>query len=40
VVNVSRLLTLDRNFLTERIASLPPQVIAEVEVGVRPALSL
>lgn len=40
VVNVSQLLTLDRNFLVERVAGLPPRLIAEIEVGVRLVLSL
>ena len=40
VVNVSQLVTLDRSFLTGRVSLLPPGVLAEVEAGVRLALSL
>lgn len=40
VVNVSRILTLDRSFLVKRIRSLAGQTLARVEAGVRLALSL
>ena len=40
VVNVSQLLTLDRSFLTERIAKLKPAKMARVDEGVRLVLSV
>ena len=40
VLKVSQLLTLDRRFLRQRIAMLPPHVMKEVESGLRLALSL
>jgi len=40
VVNVSQLLTLDRRFLTERVARLPAGVLRELEAGLRLVLSL
>lgn len=40
VVNVSQLLTLDRQFLVERAGTLPTSALAEVESGIRLVLSL
>ena len=40
VVNVSQVVTLDRAALTERISSLPAETMAEVDAGLRLALSL
>ena len=40
VVNVSQVMTLDRNFLTERISRLSQPVMADVEKGLRLVLSL
>ena len=40
IVNVSRLLTLDRSFLTEEVGKLPSRVLAEVDAGLRLVLQL
>ncbi len=40
VVNVSQLLTLDREFLTERVAALPPAFRTPVDEGLRMVLQL
>lgn len=40
VVNVSQLLSADRTFLTERIASLPSPVMQRVDQGLKLVLSL
>lgn len=40
VVNVSQLLTLDRSFLTELVATLPPRVQRSVDEGLRAVLQL
>ncbi len=40
VVNVSQVLTVDRRFLTERVGRLPSESLAEVDAGLRLALSL
>jgi mRNA interferase MazF len=40
VVNVSQLLTVDRNALSERIGSLSPRVMDEVDAGLRMVLEL
>lgn len=40
VVNVSQISTLDRQFLAERIGSLPPHAVREVEEGVKLVLGL
>jgi mRNA interferase MazF len=40
VVNVSQLLTLDRRFLSDRVAKLPDTVIREVDAGLRLVLAL
>jgi mRNA interferase MazF len=40
VVNVSQVITIDRCFLTELIGTLPTQLLKQVEVGLRLALSL
>lgn len=40
VVNVSQLLTIDRAFLTERAATLPPRLQRSVDEGLRTALQL
>jgi mRNA interferase MazF len=40
VANVSQLITVDKSFLTEKVGTLSPQKLREVEAGVRLALSL
>ncbi len=40
VVNVSQVLTVDRRFLTERVGRLRGELLAEVDAGLRLALSL
>jgi mRNA interferase MazF len=40
VVNVSQLLTLDRNFLTEHAGTLPPRLERSVDEGLRIVLQL
>ena len=40
VVNVSQVLTVDRELLTQRVKVLPGQVIARIDDGLRLALSL
>jgi mRNA interferase MazF len=40
VANVSQLITVDKSFLTEKVAALSPQKLREVEAGIRLALSL
>jgi mRNA interferase MazF len=40
VANVSQLITVDKSFLTEKLGTLSPQKLREVEAGVRLALSL
>jgi len=40
VVNVSQLVTLDKRFLTERVASLAPASLRSVDAGLRLALAL
>lgn len=40
VVNVSQLLTLDKQFLTERVGILPQSYLQQVDAGLRLVLSL
>lgn len=40
IVNVSQVFTLDRVYLTERVATLPPRLQAAVDAGLRLVLSL
>jgi mRNA interferase MazF len=40
VVNVSQLITLDKQMLTENVGRLPAQVLREVEAGIRMVLAL
>ena len=40
VANVSQVLTLDKNFLTERVGKLLPAVMKELEAGLRLVLDL
>ena len=40
VVNVSQLITLDKEFLTERVGTLPQHYVKQVEAGLRLVLSL
>ena len=40
VVNVSQLMTLDRDFLTEQVKTLAVEVLEKVEAGLRLALAL
>ena len=40
VVNVSQLITLDKQFLTERVGTLPQHYVRQVEDGLRLVLSL
>lgn len=40
VANVSQIVTVDKSFLTKRVGRLAPRLLAEVEDGMRLALSL
>ncbi len=40
VINVSQLVTLNKNFLVERVGRIPPLRVCEVEDGLRLVLSL
>lgn len=40
VINVSQLVTLDRSFLTRRIARLAPRDLAQLDAGLRMVLEL
>ena len=40
VANVSQVITIDKSFLTERVGSLPHNLLKQVEDGLRLALSL
>lgn len=40
VANISQVVTLDKSFLTERAAKLPPALMAEIEDGLRLVLNL
>lgn len=40
VVNVSQLITIDKRFLTERIKTIDPHIMQEVDVGLRTVLSI
>ena len=40
VINVSQLVTLDREFMTRRVSKLSPGLLHEVEQGVKLVLSL
>lgn len=40
VVNVSQLLSVDRRYLTERVGTLPPRRLSELDEGLRRALAL
>lgn len=40
IVNVSQIITVDKSFLTERIGRLNPRMLAEVDDGLRLALSI
>ena len=40
VVNVSQILTIDKSFLTDRVGSLPREVVAQIEAGLRLVLDL
>lgn len=40
VANVSQVVTLDKTFLTEYVAGLPPAVMSQVEAGLRMVLAL
>jgi mRNA interferase MazF len=40
VVNVSQLFTVDRNVLTEHVATLNPRTMAEIDAGLRRVLEL
>jgi mRNA interferase MazF len=40
VANVSQIVTVDKSFLTERIGVLPPNVIEQIEKGLRLVLHL
>lgn len=40
VANVSQVLTIDRGRLTQRVRSLPPRILAQVDEGLRLALAL
>jgi mRNA interferase MazF len=40
VINVSQVLTLDRNYLTGRVRALPTKIFSEVNNGLRLCLGL
>jgi mRNA interferase MazF len=40
VANVTQLLTLDEDFLTERAGKLSPRLMAQVDAGLKPVLAL
>ena len=40
VANVSQLITLDKSFLTKKAGELSPQVLKDIEAGIRLVLSL
>lgn len=40
VVNVSQMITLDKDLLTDRVASLKPRIVRQVEDGLRLVLAL
>ena len=40
VANVSQVITVDKSFLTERVGTLPPYLLEQVEGGLRLVLSL
>ena len=40
VVNVSQIITVDKSFLTERAGRLNPQLLAEIDDGLRLVLSI
>ena len=40
VINVSQLITLDRSFLTRRVARLTPRDVAQLDAGLRIVLEL
>lgn len=40
VANVSQVITVDKSFLTERVGTLPPYLLEQVDGGLRLALSL
>jgi mRNA interferase MazF len=40
VVNVSQLITLDKEMLTENVGRLPGQILRDVEAGIRLVLAL
>ena len=40
IANVSQIITIDRHFLTDRIGSLPAEIMRRVDNGLRLALSL
>ena len=40
VINVSQVITLNKAFLTERVGSLPPKLMAAVDEGLRLVLAL
>jgi mRNA interferase MazF len=40
VVNVSQIITVDKTFFTERVGRLNPRLLAEVDEGLRLALSI
>jgi mRNA interferase MazF len=40
VANVSQIVTVDKSFLTERVGTLPPNMIQQIEMGLRLVLRL
>jgi mRNA interferase MazF len=40
VANVSQLITVDKSFLSERVGKISPELLKEVEAGIRLILSL
>jgi mRNA interferase MazF len=40
VANISQIVTIDKNFLTEKVSTLPPNILEQVEKGLRLVLRL
>jgi mRNA interferase MazF len=40
VANVSQIITIDKSFLSEKIGTLSPDILKEVDAGIRLALSI
>lgn len=40
VVNISQLITIDKALLTEKVSTLPPKVMQQIELGIKLVLAL